>query len=59
MKITNIIHKQILCKFFLDDVYNGYHDLSMIPMNLSNIAILNLKVLIMAVLLAELAKVRA
>ena len=39
-------------------VYNSCHDLLMISMTFSNIAILNIEVLIIAALLAELAKVR-
>ena len=53
------------CWYFLDkgfqfqtDVCNEYHDVFMMPMNLSNIAILNIIVLIVVVLLAELAKVK-
>ena len=39
-------------------VYNSCHDLLMISMTFSNIAILNIEILIIAALLAELAKVR-
>ena len=45
---------------FQPNVGNGCHDLSMMSMNLSVILLFEtLKVLIIAVLLAELAKVRA
>ena len=37
---------------FQPNVWNRYHDLLMMSMNLSDIAILNIKVLIFAVLLA-------
>ena len=43
---------------FQPNVCNGCHDLLMMSMNLSDIATLNITVLIISVLLAELAKVR-
>ena len=43
---------------FQPNVCNGCHDLLMMSMNLSDSAILNIKVLIIALLLVELAKMR-
>ena len=43
---------------FQQNVSKRCHDLLMISMNLSNIAILNIKFLIISLLLAELAKER-
>ena len=46
------------CFKFQANVCNRCHDLSMISMKLSNFAISDIKVLIIAVLLAELANMR-
>ena len=44
---------------FQPHVWNKCHDLLMMTMNLSDIAILNIKMLIISVLLRELAKFRS